>query len=183
MKNWVKTVIWAVVGFCLVSALAGIFELFAFLQVAGQRIQNIGIDTITREYFTDNTIAAAVCAIVSVAMIVITVITMTKGSKNKKLVVALFALVLAISVFFIVFPFFTMEILKDEKFNAVRDDGMMYYPEYTHYQAYLSSTLSTFLPLLIAAGAGLGYYLFNVKRQNTAQCTTAETKSSEQNVE
>ena len=179
MKDWVKTTIWVVICFCLVSAFIGIFELFSFLQLAGQRVQNIGIGNETRTYFTANTAVDIVCAVASITMIVVTAIVIAKGGKNKKLIIVLLAVVLATSVLLAVFPFFTIEILKNREFAAVRYDGMIYYAEFTHYQAFLSATLSTFLPIMISAGAILGYYLFNAKKQEATQSNAPETATKE----
>ena len=179
MKDWVKTTLWVIIGFCMVSALAGIFQLFAFLQVSGQRVQGLWISDETMSFFTVNTAVTVACAVAAVALIVFVIVELAKGSRNKKLIIAILAVVLVIAIFFAVYPFMTMEMLKNEKYESFRDDGAMYTEDYSHCESFLSAALSTFLPILISAGTALGYFLFNAKKPNA---TATETENAEQNI-
>ena len=179
MKDWAKTVIWFVICFCMISALAGIFELFAFLQQCGIQLKDMFINDKTRALFNTITPVTLVCAVAAIAMIVITVIILVKNGKNKKLIVPLLVVVLAVSIFFTAFPYLTVEILKNPQYDNFNSDKRFYYPEFTHSQQYLSATLSVFLPLLIAASTMLGYHLYNVKIQKSVQSTPNTVEGAE----
>lgn len=73
------------------------------------------------------------------------------------------------------YAFLTPTILKISIFKAYNSYGELYYAIYAHYETYLSAALSTFVPLLIAAGILLGYWLYTKKHltQEGTDVTTA----------
>ena len=178
MKDWVKTVIWVLIGFCLISAFVGIFELFAFLQTCSHQVRNLEINDKTKTLLIVATAVSIVGAVASVAIIAVTIKTIVKDVKNKKRIVARLVAVLVVSILLIVLSFLSLELLRIEAFGAVSGWNSMYYEEFSHCQLYLSAALSTFLPLLVAAGTELGYYLFNLKKQKAEQTAIADSENN-----
>lgn len=170
MKDVKRTVLWVLVGFCMISVLISLFNLFAFLQMETTKINQISIDDAESTFFTVSTIAAIICAIVGVALVGLATIQFLKHNKPEKSqsVLVLLIAALVICIIFVVYAFLTPTILKagNDTFDSFGSDGYFYYGSFTHYQSYLSATLSTFVPLFIAAGLVLGNVICRVKFQN-----------------
>ncbi|MDE7439262.1 MAG: hypothetical protein K2N23_01960 [Clostridia bacterium] len=170
MKDWKKAVIWALVGFCLIIVVMGIFELSSFLQMALTRNSSIGIGKNVRNFYTYVTISALVCA-VCVALIVVMAVFFAKNNERDtcKLILAFLIIALVISLFFVVFSFCTLSIFKGKEFHSFNSYEEIYYDNFIYYQTYLSAMLSTFVPLLIAGGLVLGYLIYGLKSKKSEE--------------
>ena len=176
MKDVKKTVLWVLVGFCMISVIAGLFSLFAFLQMATMDIDSIGLGKAEEKFFTASTAVAVVCAVACVAFIIYTAIQFLKNNQpeKSKLVSAFLIVTIILSAVFIVYPFLTPSIFKldNDTFMAYKTDfftgktDILYYSTFLHYQTYLSAILSTFIPLLISSGLILGTVICRKKFQN-----------------
>ena len=177
MKDWKKSVLWTLVGFCAISVIIGIFNLFSFLQTESTDITSIGIEKTARDFYIGITVAAIACTVVAVALIVTTVIYFAKNKEcdKRKFIFNSMITIIVVSAVFVVFAFCTQYVLKADTFEAFGDEsGRFYYNDYYHYQTYLSAMLSTFLPLLIAGGIIFGYLIYSKKAQNSEVTEKAE---------
>ena len=173
MKDWIKTVIWVLVGFCMISVAAGIFNIAAFLQMIQLKIYNFGINDDARTLFTVNSTFALLLSIACVAITVVVIILSAKsdGAKYVKPLIVLMIIVFAISLFFLIYSYGTLPILEGNTKNftgSVYDSNKnqsFIYNVFVHYQTYLSSLLSTFLPLMIADGLLCGYLICIIKQR------------------
>ena len=169
MKDVKRTVLWVLVGFCVISAFFGIFNLFASLQMLTTKISQLGIWGNGKTCLMGSTIAALVCAILCLVAVVLATVFFIK-SKHSKMNVLILILIIAtavISVFFTVYPFLIPTILKaiDDKHNPLYYEGTLSYSIFVHYQTYLSAALSTFLPMLVSSGLVLGNVICRAKFQ------------------
>lgn len=177
MKDWKKAALWVLVGFCLVSVIGSIFSLGAFLQMESTEIENFLVRDELKDFFIDITTWTLVGAIVCVALIVVATIYSAKSKNLKLLILVLVTLIVTfvISIFFIVFSYCILPYLKlyNETFRAFYGSTSpypskiyyMYYRAFYHYESYLSTAVSVFLPLLIASGLIFGYLIYKAKQQ------------------
>lgn len=179
MKDVKRTVLWVLVGFCIISVLVGIFNLFAFLQMSTTKITQVGIDEEESTFFMANTLAAILCAILCVALVFVAIMKVLKngGSEKPKFILGILIAALVISVLFVVYPFLTPTILKagNDTFDSFNDYGYFYYSTFAHYQSYLSAALSTFIPLFIAAGLVFGNVICRINFQKPEETQPTET--------
>ena len=182
MKDVKRTVLWVLVGFCMISVLAGVFNLIAFLQMVTNNISSLSTAGDKEEiFFTASTIAAILCAIISIAFVFVAIMKLlnNSGSEKSKFIFGLLIAALAICVLFIAYSFLTLTILKagNDVFEVVYNDYLNY-SAFVHYQSYLSAALSTFIPLFIAAALVLGNVVCRMKFQNpeTAEPADAENQ-------
>lgn len=182
MKDIKRTVLWVLVGVCMISVLVGIFNLIAFLQMSTTKITQVGIDEAESTFFMANTLAAILCTIAGVAFVFVAIMKFLKNSVNEKpnLILGLLIAALAICVVFIVYSFIMPAILKagNDTFDSFNSYDKIYYSTFLHYQTYLSAVLSAFLPLFIAAGLVLGNVICRIKFQKPE---TVETAAPENN--
>ena len=182
MKDVKKTVLWVLVGFCMISVLVGIFNLIAFLQMVTNNIYSLSsADGKEEIFYTASTIVAMLCAILSVAFVFIASMKFLKngGSEKPKFILGLLIAALAISVLLIVYSFLTLTIIKvGDGVLCELYEGYLDYAIFVHYQTYLSAALSTFIPLFVAAGLVLGNVICRMKFQKPEEVehTEAENK-------
>ena len=185
MKDWKKAVLWVLVGFCLVSVIGSIFSLGAYLQTVSIGVDNLQNNDKTTSFFIDITTWTLVSTIICFALIVVATIYSAKSKKLKllKLVLVALGITFVISIFFIVFSYCIPAYLKfyNRTFVAFcmnnNTVNYMYYSVFFHYQSYLSTAVSIFLPILIAGGLIFGYLLCKakqLKQENISEQTTAE---------
>lgn len=170
MKDWKKAVLWVVVGFCLVSVIGSIFSLGAYLQMESIKIENLQLTDEARKFFTELTTWTLVCSIVCFALIVTATIYSATSKKLKLLgfILAVLIIIFVISVFFIVFSYCVLPYLEFyvKRLGAFNNDkSKMYYSAFYHYESYLSTTVSAFMPILIAGGLIFGYLICKAKQQ------------------
>ena len=168
MKDWVKTVVWVIIGMCAVSAFAGIFELFSFLHRCQYTVISLSIANKIEEFWINNTIPAVILAFaVAVLLVAVLVISIKGGTHAKKTILGLTITATVISLFFVIFPFCVQLLFSREFMSESTSDFNS--TSYLYYQQYFSAALSTFIPLLIAAAAELGYFLYNAKKNKPAK--------------
>lgn len=175
MKDWKKAVLWALVGFCMISAVVGVFNIVSFLQMETLDITTLYVEE-TRPFYLSVTSISLLCAMTCIAFVIVTVVFFAKNAEGakKKLINGFLIAVVTASAFFIVFAFCTQFVLSVEDFNAFNEYNEMYYSDFVNYQSYLSAMLSTFLPLLIAGGILLGYMRYLFKTKNSEATEKAE---------
>lgn len=181
MQDVKKTVLWVLVGFCMISVLVGIFNLIAFLQMSTTKISQISLEDAESTFFMANTLAAILCAILCVVLVLIASMKFLKNgvSAKPKFILGLLIVALVICVLFIVYPFLTPTILKagNDTFDSFSGSGYFFYGTFSYYQSYLSATLSTFIPLFIATGLVLGNVICRIKFQKPAEAEHTEPEN------
>ena len=182
MKDVKRTVLWVLVGFCMISVVMGIFNQFAFLQIVTTDISSLSTAGGKEEnFFAISTISSIVCTLLGVAFVFVAFKKFLKDEKtgNLKCVFGFLIAALAISLIFIVYSFLTLTILKagSDALETCTGDGYLYYSAFVHYQTYLSATLSTFIPLFISAGLILGNAVCRIKFQKPEVAENAEPEN------
>ncbi|MCH5155121.1 MAG: hypothetical protein J1F69_00795 [Clostridiales bacterium] len=169
MKDWKKAVLCSLVGFCLISAIVGLFGLITFLQMSTTKIFSLRIADEERTLFVVTSVLSLVFAIGCIVLIAIVIMFFVKGKQLQffKIVRILLAVISAVSVFFTIFAFCLPSIL-----NIILKSNVDYilefdleYTSFVHYQSCLSAILSTFIPLLIADGIIIGYLIYTKVKQ------------------
>lgn len=179
MKDVKKTVLWVLVGFCMISVVVGLFNLFEFLQMATIKIGSISLGKNEAKFFKGNAVATVILAVLAVALVAasFTLFLKHKKCEKSKAVLVLLIVALVICLFFIVYSFCVPTILKNgnSKYNSYNVYGDLYYASFVHYQTYLAAALSTFIPLFIAAGLILGNVICRAKFQKPEIAEHADT--------
>ncbi len=179
MKDWKKAVLWTLVGFCMISAVASVFSIISLIQMLTLDLTSRNINEEARQVYLGLTSAELVCAIACISFIVVTAVFFAKKREGdkKKLTFGFLIATVVISAALIVFAFFTLFVFKHKKFGVFGSwsNGSVSSTHFVYYQTYLSAMLSTFLPLLIAGGIILGYLIYGAKKQKSAE-VAAETE-------
>lgn len=182
MKDVKRTVLWVLVGFCMILVLVGIFNLIAFLPMVTNNISALS-DAGGKEetLFTASAIVTILGAILSVAFVFVASMKFLKNGvgEKSKFILGLLIAALVLCVLFIVYPFLTLTIIKvgDDVFYELFG-GYLDYGTFVHYQTYLSAALSTFIPLFIAAALILGNVICRLKFQNPEVTKHTEPKNN-----